>query len=234
MQDKKRICHVITKLELGGAQQNTLYTVRHLDRQRYRTFLVSGRGGYLDEEVKRDANIRAFFLSSLIRQVHPCKDFLAFWKLWTLFRKESPHVVHTHSSKAGILGRWAAYLENFRLWIANCGIFNWKPGMGNRRYIKIIHTFHGFGFNDFQPRLIKNLFIWMEKVTARITHRLIFVSRENIQRAEENRIGRKEQFVLIRSGIKINEFRASVDKEKKKRELGLTGSPVVGLSLIHM
>ena len=109
-----KVAHVVTRLDLGGAQQNTLYTVRRLDPRRFDALLVCGEGGYFDAEVRADTNIRAVFLDSLVRQVSPLTDLLALLELWKLFQTERPDVVHTHSSKAGILGRLAAALAKLR------------------------------------------------------------------------------------------------------------------------
>ena len=103
-----KVAHVVTRLDLGGAQQNTLHTVRTLDRARFSPLLICGEGGVLDAEVRGDPAVRAIFLPDLVREVAPARDLLALFQLANLLRAERPDVVHTHSSKAGILGRLAA------------------------------------------------------------------------------------------------------------------------------
>ncbi|MGH7735769.1 MAG: glycosyltransferase, partial [Gemmatimonadales bacterium] len=106
-----KVVHVITRLDLGGAQQNTLHTARHLDPSRFEVVLICGPGGPLEADVKAmssQAHWRAVFLPSLVRHIHPGLDLLAFLQLLSFFLAERPDVVHTHSSKAGILGRLAA------------------------------------------------------------------------------------------------------------------------------
>ena len=122
---KTRVCHIITMLELGGAQQNTLYTVANLDPARFDPLLVSGSEGLLVEDA-RAAGVRAHFVGSLKRDVSPMQDLAALAALTRLLRSERPDIVHTHSSKAGILGRWAASLAGVP---------------------HIVHSIHGFGFN---------------------------------------------------------------------------------------
>src|SRR5687767_6162649 len=107
---KLRVCHVITQLELGGAQRNTLYTVAHLDPERFEPSLICGRGGILDPEATAGP-WTTIFIRSLVRPVRPISDFWALLDLYRTFRRLQPHLVHTHSSKAGILGRIAAYLS---------------------------------------------------------------------------------------------------------------------------
>src|SRR5258705_10652319 len=137
---KAKVFHVITKLELGGAQKVTLMTLERLPRERYDVALITNPDGLLVDWAKRIPGITRYWIPSLIREVQPVQDLATLVSLWNLFRKERPQVVHTHSSKAGILGRWAA----------------WLAGVPN-----IFHTAHGFGFNDFQRPLVRNIYIWL-------------------------------------------------------------------------
>ncbi len=181
MAAKLRVCHIITKLELGGAQQNTLYTVGHLPRDQYDPTLVTGVGGMLDDEA-RTLTFPIYFVPSLIRSIHPLKDVLATIALYQKLREIQPHIVHTHSSKAGILGRIAAYLAGVPI---------------------IIHTFHGFGFTPTQRPLVRKAFILIEKFCALLSTHLIFVSQANQTEAEALGIGRSKSKSLIRSGIAL-------------------------------
>ena len=85
-----KVAHVITRLDLGGAQQNTLHTVRALDRSRFDPLLICGEGGYFDADVRRDPSVRAVFVSPLVREVAPARDLLALFELANLFRAERP------------------------------------------------------------------------------------------------------------------------------------------------
>jgi len=144
---KPKVFHVITKLELGGAQKVTLMTLERLSRDRYDVSLITNPDGLLVDWANRIPNLTRYWMPSLIREVRPLQDLRTLVALWKLFRRERPAVVHTHSSKAGILGRWAA----------------WLAGVPN-----IFHTAHGFGFNDFQRPLVRNIYIWLEKITSRV------------------------------------------------------------------
>lgn len=193
-----KVVHVVTRLDLGGAQQNTLYTVGHLDRAAYDPVLVSGEGGVLDPEAKA---CRTLFLSSLVHPVSPVHDFLAFLELTSFFLRERPSVVHTHSSKAGILGRLAA-------WMAGVPV--------------ILHTYHGFGFHDRQHPLVRAIYVAVERAAARLSTRSIFVSKSNIDYARKHGILREnDEAVLIRSGVRLSELPAKVDKAKLKMSAGI-------------
>ncbi|PIR15542.1 MAG: glycosyltransferase family 1 protein, partial [Elusimicrobia bacterium CG11_big_fil_rev_8_21_14_0_20_64_6] len=117
-----KVVHLVTRLDLGGAQQNTLHTVRHLDRARFEAVLVCGPGGMLDEEMRAGDGVRTVFVESLRRDISPFYDLLALLELTKLLLAEEPSVLHTHSSKAGILGRLAAAMAGVPI---------------------VVHTYHG-------------------------------------------------------------------------------------------
>ncbi|OGS19585.1 MAG: hypothetical protein A3J83_00580, partial [Elusimicrobia bacterium RIFOXYA2_FULL_40_6] len=201
MNRKIKVAHIITMLELGGAQNNTLYTVQNLDKNKFDVILISGPGGILDKETEKFTNVAVYFVKNLIRQINPFKDLFALMNLVSILKKEKPDVVHTHSSKAGILGRWAAKMAGVP---------------------KIVHTFHGFGFNDFQMFLVKYAYIFSEKLTSIISDKLIFVSEQNIRVATILKIGKNTDYLLIRSGIKISDYQnLKLNKTNKMKELEL-------------
>jgi glycosyltransferase involved in cell wall biosynthesis len=204
------VCHIITKLELGGAQQNTLFTVGHLDPIRFRSVLITGEPGFLDQEARTMPGVAFFQVSSLVRAVRPVADLRALLSLTTLLRKVRPAIVHTHSSKAGILGRLAA-------WAAGVPI--------------IIHSVHGFGFTPYQPAVVRRALIALEWIVARLTTRFFAVSEANRRLGIELGLFSPENCPVIRSGVDLTAFRqARVDASAKKRELGLGPDwPVVGM-----
>jgi len=199
-------------LELGGAQENTLYTCGNLNKEKFDVFLITGPGGILD---KKTDKIRTYFVKELIREICPIYDFIALIKIYKILKKERPDIVHTHSSKAGILGRWAAYL----LRTSDFGL----------RTMKIIHTFHGFGFHDFQNFIVKSIFVNIERITAKISDILIAVAHDNVKKGLNNKIGKKGQYIVIRSGIKLQDYKKTVDTANIKKGLGITSEPVVGM-----
>ena len=198
----KKIVHIITKLELGGAQDNTITTCRFLNKEKYKVYLLSGKGGILDNEVK---DLNTIFIKELVREINPFYDFITLFKIYKILKKISPDIVHTHSSKAGILGRWASYFLK----------------ISSKKDLKIIHTFHGFGFTPSQGFFIRNFFVFLEKVTGKISDVLIFVSEENLKKAKKLKIGDFKKYNLIHSGIHLDRFDIEVDVDKKKEEFGI-------------
>lgn len=177
-----KVLHVITKLELGGAQINTVYTYENLDQTAFDAYLLSGPGGILTEKVaKKDHFI---IVRDLVREIRPGKDLKAFFQLLKIIRKIKPHIVHTHSTKAGILGRLAAFLLRIPV---------------------IVHSVHGFPFSPFQSFLKRTFYVTAEKIVSRLTGHFIFVSNDDIETARRKKLIKKN-FSLIRSGFPTKKF----------------------------
>ncbi len=185
---KHTICHIVTKLELGGAQFTTLFTVAHLDRVRFRPILITGEPGLLDDEARKLEGVEFYQVPSLVRLIRPCQDLRAFVELTRLLKSLRPAIVHTHSSKAGILGRWAA-------WLAGVPI--------------IIHTIHGYGITPAQPRWLQFLLIGLERLTGLITTRWILVSEADAVKGLRWKLFRQGAFMVIRPGADTRVFQGS-------------------------
>ena len=195
------VCHIITKLELGGAQEVALYAVSHLDRSKLRPVLVAGPGGLLTDEARRLSQVDVRIVPELGRSVRLVGDLAALVKLTTLLRRLRPTVVHTHSSKAGILGRWAA-------WMAGVPV--------------IVHTIHGYGITPAQPWWLQRLLIMIERFTGWITTQWIAVSQADIRKGHSWGLFH-DNVVLVRPGIDPQPFQRAVDRgerERIRREFG--------------
>ena len=201
------VAHVITKLELGGAQINTLYTYENLDSARFQTWLVSGPGGMLEPAPEHRQNWR--IAGHLGRPIRPLRDWLALKELTRILKQIDPAIVHTHSSKAGILGRLAARFAGTPV---------------------IVHTVHGFSFSPHQPWLKRTLLFLAEKAVARFTTHFIFVSEDDRKTGRRlMKIG--DNCSLIRSGFPLEPFRKppTAAGEIKARYAIPAGAPVCGV-----
>lgn len=185
------ICHVITRLIIGGAQENTLLTCEGLRERGHRVTLISGptRGaeGSLVQRA-RNGGYDLIELPELIRAVNPWMDARALRYLEMEFRRLAPDVVHTHSSKAGILGRFAA---------ARAGV----PA--------VVHTVHGMSFNRTQPAPIRALYRWLERRAARHTDAIVTVADAMIDQMEAARVCSRRRMRTIYSGMDIGAFDAA-------------------------
>jgi glycosyltransferase involved in cell wall biosynthesis len=204
-----RILHLITRLELGGAQQNTLFCVERHDRERFEVELMAGAGGMLDDEALAIPDASIHLLPYLKHPIAPLWDLVALFRLWRHFKGGRIDLVHTHSSKAGILGRLAAALAGVPV---------------------IIHTAHGWSFNDTQPVWLRRLYIALERLAARFSKRLITVSSIDREKGLHLGVGRPEQYELLHSGIDQESFRTpDTSREAIRAALGFDRShKVVG------
>ena len=212
---KQKVLHIITRLIIGGAQENTVSTVEGLRRSsKYEVNLVSGPPlgpeGSLIEETKRKG-IEPVIIPALRREINPVYDLIALRKLFKLIKKGNYAIVHTHSSKAGILGRIAARMAGVPI---------------------IIHTIHGLPFDRYQNLILNRLYIWLERFTGRFTHKLIGVCNAMGEGALKERVAPREKFVTVYSGIEIEKFRFKEEQspaEKIKKEFGIPPDvPVIG------
>ncbi len=189
-----RIAHVITRLELGGAQQVALHTLRGLDPERYERHLIAGLGGLLDEEARALAGVQVELWPSLKHPVHPWWDLVALFKLARWLRRRRVDIVHTHSSKAGIVGRLAARLA---------------------RTPVVVHTVHGWPFHERQSAWVRGLYVWLERLAAARTTRLIAVSQATRDKGLRHRIGRPEQYEVVYPGSDLAAFRPATPAQRQ-------------------
>jgi glycosyltransferase involved in cell wall biosynthesis len=206
-----RVSHVITRLILGGAQENTLSSVLGLQqRPGFEVRLISGpttgSEGSL-ESVARDAGVLTV-VPELIRAVRPWTDWMAYRALTRLFRADRPDVVHTHSGKAGILGRLAAH---------------------KARVPMIIHSIHGPSFGPFQGHAANAVFSAAERHAGRVTDHFVVVADAMKRQYLAAGIGREEQYTRIFSGFNLQPFVKAVREPELGRRLGIDpGDFVVG------
>ena len=203
MSGKIVVAHVITKLELGGAQLNTLYTVEHLDPARFDAYLLCGPGGIL--RTRLSAEDRLVIVPALDRKICFSRDIQALFQIVRLFKRIRPQIVHTHSSKAGILGRVAARLAGVPV---------------------IVHSVHGFSFSPFQPFFVRRFYLFAEKICRRLTNHFVFVAHGDIDLARRHGLV-TDNFSLIRSGFPLVRFAAAGDAAEAKRKYALPADSFV-------
>lgn len=192
-----RIVHVITRLIVGGAQENTILSCEGLAARGHEVILLSGPTtgpeGSLVERA-RCGSYRFEEMPDLIRAINPRRDLRAYRALRRRLADLRPEIVHTHSSKAGIVGRLAA---------AAAGV----PG--------VVHTIHGMSFNRTQPRWVQAVYAAAERYCARRCQAIVAVADAMTTQSLAAGIGRAEQYETIRSGMAVADF--APEKEEKGR-----------------
>ena len=202
---RPKIVHLVTRLELGGAQQNTLYCVEHHDRARFEVGLWAGEGGILDAKARAIGRADVRILPWLVHPIAPARDVAAVVRLASMLRDVD--LLHTHSSKAGILGRAAARLANL-------------PG--------VVHTVHGWSFNDAQPALTRRFFVEAERAAARVTDRMVCVARFDRDLGLASGIGHASQYRILRSGIDPSLYVAPAGaRERLRASIGAAPEDIV-------
>ncbi len=205
-----KVLHIITRLIIGGAQENTILTADLLDKSRWSVEIVSGPQTGPEGSMIAEVHQRGIPLTiepALGREINPRKDVLALIRLTRFIRQGGYTIVHTHSSKAGILGRWAARLAGTPI---------------------IIHTVHGWGHHDHQHPLVRHSYITLEKLCLPITDRLISVSPVNTEKGIRDGIGYPSNYVVIRSGIELERFGCpQVPREQTRSTLGIPANALV-------
>lgn len=206
-----RVTHVITRLIVGGAQENTIASVLGLrEKPGLEVDLIAGptagTEGSLEDVVKRAGCLTV--VPELVRPVCPWRDWLAWRKLTRIFRARQPHIVHTHSGKAGILGRLAAR----------------KAGVPI-----IVHSIHGPSFGSFQGVFANWIFTAAERRAGRVTDHFVVVAEAMTRQYLAAGIGRPEQYSRIFSGFDLGPFLNAGRDPALAEQLGLKeGDFVVG------
>ncbi|MCW5560094.1 MAG: glycosyltransferase [Verrucomicrobiae bacterium] len=189
-----RVTHVITRLIVGGAQENTVDSVLGLRRKPdLEVDLVSGPTtgpeGSLEDVVRREQCLT--LVPSLIRAVRPWQDWRAYRDLRRLFREQRPDLVHTHSGKAGILGRLAAHAAGVPI---------------------IVHSIHGPSFGPFQGPLANAVFTAAERRAGRVTHHFVTVADAMTRQYLAAGIGRPDQYTRHQAN---NKFHPKLNSPRK-------------------
>ncbi len=207
------ILHIITRLILGGAQKNTVLCAKAQVAAGHRVIIAYGpiygpEGSLLAEAQK--AGVETVELSSMRRAILPHHDVISYFQLRKLIKQTRPDIVHTHSSKAGITGRIAAWHGKV-------------PG--------VVHTVHGLPFHDKQPRWVHQLYVTLERLAAKRCHKIVGITQAMIDAFVDKRIGKPEQYDVIPSGVSVDEFQSpTADRHHTRTAYGIPDTaPVLGI-----
>ncbi len=206
-----RIAHVITRLIVGGAQENTLLCCKdlideHGDDVRLITGPSAGPEGSLVEQA-REFGVPLIEIESMWRAIHPWHDLLAYRQIKRALREFAPDVVHTHSAKAGILGRYAA----------------WSLGVP-----AIVHTVHGAPFHPYQNAAARWFFRQCERRAVKKCHALVSVADAMTELMVAAGVAPRDKFVTVYSGMDVDLFlNADAQRRRVRDELGYADRHVV-------
>ena len=206
-----KVLRIIARLNVGGPARHVAWLEAGLRGRGVESLLVAGvvppgedDMGYFAERL----GVRPLVIPEMSREVSP-KDAVTVWKLYRLLLRERPDVVHTHTAKAGTVGRAAGllyrYLTPSALW-------------GRPRRCRFVHTYHGHIFHSYYGRWKTRFFIAVEQALARLaTDRIVVISPQQLEEINGRfRVGRREQFAVIPLGL---DTRAFDDREARRHTL---------------
>ncbi|MBE6370457.1 MAG: glycosyltransferase family 4 protein [Lentisphaerae bacterium] len=206
-----KVCHFITRMIVGGAQENTFLSARGLVEAGHECVLLSGPSeGREGSLLARMGNPGFAVVESplFVREISPWKDLNAIYWLADYLKKEKFDVVHTHSSKAGIIGRIAGRMADVPM---------------------VVHTIHGLAFGPYDGFLKNQLYIRAERYAAKRCDRIYAVAQAMIDQCLAVNIGRPEQFKVVYSGMELDRFLNAKPDPALRAELGIPENrPVVG------
>jgi glycosyltransferase involved in cell wall biosynthesis len=194
-----KILRVIARLNVGGPARHVVWLTDGLKAMGHDTVLVTGVVPPGEDDMNyfaTAAGIKPITIREMSREISP-KDLLAAWKSYRLMLRERPDIVHTHTAKAGAIGRLAGLMYR---WLAPSAAIG-------KRQCRFVHTFHGHVFHSYYGRAKTEMFLTIERFLARTTDRIVVVSEQ--QRREINEkfhVGRPEQFEVIPLGLDLEAF----------------------------
>jgi glycosyltransferase involved in cell wall biosynthesis len=218
-----KIVRIIARLNVGGPARHVVWLTAGLPPDDYQTVLVAGVVPQGEDDMgyfARAACVEPLIIPHMSREIS-LKDALTIWKLYRLFLRERPDLVHTHTAKAGTVGRLAGVLYK---WLTPASI------IGRPRPCRFVHTYHGHIFHSYYGPLKTRLFLLIEKMLARFaTDRIIVISAQQYREIHERfGVGRESQFAVIPLGLDLSVYADWSSRRRVLRdEIGAGDSDVL-------
>lgn len=208
-----KIVRIIARLNVGGPARHVVWLTNGLQTNEFQSVLLTGTVPKGEEDMRwfTDANeVKPFYIPEMSRELS-VKDAVSLWKVFRQLRREKPDIVHTHTAKAGTIGRAAGFLYK---WLTP------KTLIGKPRPVKFVHTFHGHVFHSYYGRGKTKVFLFIEKFLARFaTDKIIVISNQQFREIHEQfGVGKTSQFKIVPLGIDLEQFAESRAKQPILRE----------------
>jgi glycosyltransferase involved in cell wall biosynthesis len=200
-----KIVRIIARLNVGGPARHVVWLTKNLQSTEFQSVLLTGTVPEGEEDMNYFAaenKVSPVYIPEMSRELS-AKDIVSLWKVFRRILREKPDIIHTHTAKAGTIGRVAGF---FYRWLA------WKP-------VKLIHTYHGHVFHSYYGKRKTAIFLMIEKTLAGMTDKIVVISDQ--QRAEINEkfgVGKASQFQVIPLGIDLAPFENAESKNGILRE----------------
>ncbi len=211
--NKIKVLRIIARLNIGGPAIHAVLLTEGLDKTRFETLLVSGQVGPKEGDMSyytRQKNVRPQFIPGLKRELNLFDDLKALSKIYNIIKIEQPDIVHTHTAKAGTIGRCAVILYN---------LFHPR----RIKEVKLVHTFHGHVFRGYFNRIKAAFFIFIERSLARFTHRIIAVSESVKSELTGLGICKEDKIEVINLGFELGKFLDIPFRQSDILNVGIVG-----------
>lgn len=220
-----KIVRIIARLNVGGPARHVVWLTNGLSERGFDTTLIAGTVPPGEADMSYFAaehGVDPIYIAELSRELSP-KDLVSLVKIYRELLRVGPAIVHTHTAKAGTVGRIAAF------------IYKWlTPGTlaGRPRRVRVVHTFHGHVFHSYYGRIKTGIFLIIERSLARFaTDRIVVISEQQLDEINGTfRVGRRSQFRVIPLGMDVDTF--SIERSTSSRDPfeGMLGSTIVGFA----
>ncbi len=203
-QKKTKIVRIIARLNVGGPARHVVWLNQALQNEEFESVLLTGTVPEGEEDMGYFAaqhGVEPKFIPEMSRELSP-KDIVSLWKVFRELWREKPDIIHTHTAKAGTIGRVAGFFYRWLSW----------------RKVKIVHTYHGHIFHSYYGKLKTKVFLLIEKTLAFLaTDKIIAISQQQFEEIHRQfGVGREKQFKVITLGIDLSAF---ADYEAKQNIL---------------
>lgn len=211
--DSLKIVRIIARLNVGGPARHVVWLTRELQGDDFKSVLLTGTVPAGEEDMNYFAaenGVEPIYIAQMSRELSP-KDAISLWKIYRILRREKPDIIHTHTAKAGTIGRVAGFVYR---WLT------WKTLLGKPRPVRLVHTFHGHVFHSYYGASKTKIFLVIERVLARVaTDKIVVISRQQLEEiAGKFRVGKKAKFRVVPLGIDLESFADWQSKRSVLRE----------------
>ncbi|HEX8251212.1 MAG TPA: glycosyltransferase [Pyrinomonadaceae bacterium] len=196
-----KIVRIIARLNVGGPARHVVWLTKALQNDEFESVLMTGTVPPGEEDMSYFAaahQVEPVFIPEMSRELS-AKDVISLWKVYRFLRREKPDIVHTHTAKAGTIGRVAGF---FYRWLTP------KTLIGQPRAVRFVHTYHGHVFHSYYGKRKTKFFLFIEKALARsVTDKIITISRQQFEEIHNQfGVGKTKQFAVVPLGIDLSPF----------------------------
>ena len=208
-----KIVRIIARLNVGGPARHVVWLTKELQTDEFSSVLLTGTVPEGEEDMSyfaEENEVKPVFIEEMSRELSP-KDAVSLWKVFRQIKREKPDIIHTHTAKAGTIGRVAGFLYR---WLT------WKTLIGKPRRVKLVHTYHGHVFHSYYGNLKTRIFLFIEKTLAKLaTNKIVVISEQQFKEIHQDfGVGQASQFEIVPLGIDLAPFQDWRGKRNLLRE----------------